>query len=110
MIATYTKLKSGDWGIRIEGGKPESGSSITVSKRDGSSKIESIDKVLWSDGKVSLCSIAKQVQPEAVRAYSGGQRRGGPTGSRGRSGYCRCGEKLERWHDGYSIGLCHDCV
>lgn len=34
MKATYTKLRDGSWGARIEGATPSKGSSIAVTKRD----------------------------------------------------------------------------
>ncbi len=57
MSATYTKLKSGDWGIRVEGSKPSEGSTITVTKKSGESKTETIAKVIWSGNGVHLCAI-----------------------------------------------------
>ena len=64
MSATYTKLKDGSWGIRIDG-TATAGQSITVTKKSGDTKAEKISRVLWSgkdakSGKnVSLCSIAQ---------------------------------------------------
>jgi len=66
MSVTYTKLQSGDWGIKIQGGPlPESGTSVTVVKKSGDKKTERIDKILWSgsDAKtgdaVYLCSVER---------------------------------------------------
>lgn len=56
MKASYTKLKSGAWGVRVEGTVSD-GQSITVTKKDGSSKSETIEKVLWTGNGVSLCAI-----------------------------------------------------
>jgi hypothetical protein len=56
MKATYTKLKSGDWGVRIEGAvKP--GAIVTVTKKSGETKSETISKVLWMGNGISLCAI-----------------------------------------------------
>lgn len=44
----YTKLKSGEWGIRGGGEPPAPGSRVTVTKRDGSENSETVDAVLWS--------------------------------------------------------------
>jgi len=56
--ATYTKLKSGAWGLRIVGNiRVQSGDRVTVSKKDGSRKEETVGAVLWSGDGVMLCSI-----------------------------------------------------
>jgi len=56
MKATYSKLKSGDWGIRVEGVvKP--GATVTVVKKDGSTKSETVSRVLWTGNGISLCAI-----------------------------------------------------
>jgi hypothetical protein len=74
--ATYTQLRDGSWGIRAAG-KLSAGASVTVTKRDGTSKTETISKVLWTgtDSKsgqtVSLCSIARTA---SAFSYSGRRR------------------------------------
>ena len=56
--ATYTKLKSGAWGLRIVGNiRVQSGDRVTVSKKDGSRKEETVGAILWSGDGVMLCSI-----------------------------------------------------
>jgi hypothetical protein len=80
--ATYTKLRSGDWGIRVAG-TVSTGEKITVRKRDGSTKEERIAKVVWSGNGVSLCTIG------AARQSSG---RYGRYSSYGRRGGKRCPE------------------
>jgi hypothetical protein len=64
MSNTYTKLKNGSWGVRAAG-KVNDGASLTVAKKDGSTKIEHVEKVLWT-GKdsrtgetISLCAISQ---------------------------------------------------
>ena len=68
MQATYSKLKNGSWGIRVVGYVPGVGTSVTVRKKDGSEKEETVEAVVWSgtsDGKpIALCSI-KQKTPQA---------------------------------------------
>ena len=59
--ATYTKLKSGAWGVRVSG-TATVGQSITVSKKDGSQKNETVGAILWTgvarDGRqASLVTI-----------------------------------------------------
>ncbi len=73
MTATYTKLKSGDWGIRIacaKGGEStvSAGQRLTVKKKDGSEKAETIDRVLWTGDGIVLAAIKPQ---------SNGSNRGG---------------------------------
>jgi hypothetical protein len=83
--ATYTKLKSGAWGLRIVGSfRVQAGDRVTVSKRDGSKKEETVGAVLWSGDGVVLCSIestgslrrdrpAAPAARPAVRKYRKGQ-------------------------------------
>ena len=58
MNATYTKLRSGEWGIRVTGNAPVAGQFVTVTKRDGTTKKETVTRVLWSGDGVYLCAIA----------------------------------------------------
>lgn len=55
---TYTKLKSGEWGVRIDG-RATPGATVTVTKKSGENKTERIGRVLWTDGKASLCTISQ---------------------------------------------------
>jgi len=54
---TYTKLKDGSWGIRVAGEKPAIGAVLTIQKKDGSTRQETVSRVLWSEGGIVLCSI-----------------------------------------------------
>lgn len=56
--ATYTKLRSGEWGIRVMG-RVAAGDRVTVKKQSGESKVETIGSVVWSGQGVTLCSIAR---------------------------------------------------
>jgi hypothetical protein len=57
MSATYTKLKSGEWGLRIEGtAKP--GETVTVRKKSGEQETRTVGKVVWSGNGISLCTVA----------------------------------------------------
>lgn len=82
MNASYTKLKDESWGIRVEGGTPKPGQSITVRKKSGETKTETVNRVLWSGNGVSLCSIS------ATAGKTG-------TSSKGRTpGVCeKCGDR-----------------
>lgn len=54
--ATYAKLQSGAWGVRIQG-QAKAGQEVTVTKRSGETKRETIAKVVWSGNGISLCAI-----------------------------------------------------
>ena len=75
-MATYTKLKSGDWGIKLAG-KATPGQRINVTKKSGETKAETVGSVVWTDGQTSICTIQRQ-------AHNGG--RGGSDGSEYRGG------------------------
>lgn len=70
---TYTKLKSGFWGIRVVG-KTTAGEEVTVTKRNGEAKVEIVGRVLWSgedkygEGTISLVTIAKKKKHWAKKA------------------------------------------
>jgi hypothetical protein len=53
---TYSKLRDGSWGVRVAG-PAKAGAAVTVTKKSGETKTETIGRVLWTDGKVSLCTI-----------------------------------------------------
>lgn len=65
MPTSYTKLKSGDWGIRSDQAIKE-GQSITVTTKAGQAKTEKVKKVVWTDNKVWIAAIEKR---EASRPY-----------------------------------------
>ena len=60
MANTYTKLKSGAWGVKVSG-ETKAGEKVEVVKRDGSHKFETVASVVWSGNGVSLCSIIPSV-------------------------------------------------
>jgi hypothetical protein len=91
MSASYTQLKDGSWGLRVKSSVLVEGQTIVVSKKDGSSKNETVGKILWT-GKdkftgdnVALTTISK---PVAVKSNGGGFKKG-----RSRSNWsgCSCG-------------------
>jgi hypothetical protein len=100
MTATYTKLKSGDWGVRIEGGTVKQGDTITVTKKSGERKQETIAKVVWTGNGITLAAIG-QSQPSRTHdnrteRESSGQYCGYPCPVTGR----KCCS---------ANGPCHDC-
>jgi hypothetical protein len=56
MDGTYTKLKDGSWGVRVQGAA-SAGAVVTVTKKDGSTKQETVSRVLWQGDGLSLCTI-----------------------------------------------------
>ena len=52
---TFTKLRNGSWGVKGTG--LAAGRIVGVAKRDGSHSNVTIDKVIWTDGKVQIASI-----------------------------------------------------
>jgi hypothetical protein len=56
VMANYTKLKDGSWGIRVMG-PIAAGQEVTVTKANGEQKVEEVKAVVWTDGQVSVCSI-----------------------------------------------------
>ncbi len=62
MAATYTKLKTGNWGVRSTE-EIRVGQVVHVTKKDGSGKDETIDKVVWSGNGVWLAAIRQTANP-----------------------------------------------
>jgi hypothetical protein len=93
-MATWTKLKSGEWGIRVEG-KATAGQSVTVRKRDGSTSTVSVGKVIWTGNGVSLCTVgSERREPVGASRYGSyatiGQRQQARMERTGWTG-CSCG-------------------
>lgn len=87
MSATYTKLKNGEWGIRIEG-SVSVGQFVPVKKKDGTINGETVAAVLWSSGGVSVCSIATSKKSTSKKSAW-------PRKNRVGSGCCaECGENI----------------
>lgn len=60
MAATFTKLRSGDWGIKIarDGGYlPKAGEYVEVESRDGRKSLKAVGRVVWSNDEVAICTI-----------------------------------------------------
>ena len=96
MSVTYTKLRSGDWGVKGPSGTVREGATVTVTKKSGESRQETVGRVVWIGDGVSIASIE-----QAGRRYSGG----GGSGREYCGGVCpvravRCNAKN---------GPCHDC-
>lgn len=55
-MTTYTKLKDGSWGIRSTV-KLTKGGQVSVTKKDGSIKTETVKAILWTGDGITLASI-----------------------------------------------------
>jgi hypothetical protein len=60
MEATYVKLNSGEWGVRVVGEMPDPGTDVTIRKRSGDEVFAKIGHVVWTadDKKTHLCALA----------------------------------------------------
>lgn len=110
MKTTYGRLDDGTWGLRVEGAVPEVGASLTVTKKDGSTKTEVVGAILWqgttrSGNPGALCKIAgERKEPlsvdgrPAIRSRHFSQRGHGPEvrlcaggcGRRVKPGFAEC--------------------
>lgn len=102
--ASFAKLNTGAWGVRIAGAQPSIGDTVLVSKRDGSTKTVRVTKVVWSGNGTHLCAIADDRQQQARPVA---QARRSST-----SGRCRdChGALVNAPHHRAMGGLCGQCA
>lgn len=61
---TFARLRSGEWGIRIEG-KARTGEKAVITKRDGGTSTVRIGEIVWSGEGTTLATIAKAFSPIA---------------------------------------------
>jgi len=54
--ARYVVLKSGSWGLSVQG-KPVIGAPVTVYKKDGTKTTEIVDKIVGSRGEYWYCTM-----------------------------------------------------
>ena len=55
--ASFRKLKSGAWGIRVVGAPPESGQTVSVHTKAGEVQSVTVGGVIWTGNGVALCAI-----------------------------------------------------
>ena len=85
MTATPAKLRSGEWGAKVQGAVKE-GEIVEVRAASGKAWNARITRVVWTDGTVALCATASMDRvPSASKA-----RRGGCS--------CDCGDCKPRCH------------
>ena len=59
-------MKSGDWGIKVEGDHQtlQPGQTVTVTKKSGETKDVIVGAVMYTDEECSLCTIAEEPKAE----------------------------------------------
>lgn len=69
MKATWTKLRSGEWGVRVEARDPVAcmGQKVEVSKKDGSTSSATLAKLVWHKGEIALWAIEPKKKRETRR-------------------------------------------
>lgn len=80
--ASWTPLKSGEWGIRVRGAalRPCAGDRVLVTRRDGSTSIEEIAAVYWNQAGASGCdAVCSVVSSRPAPRSRGRGRRPAPT-------------------------------
>ena len=60
MSITFSKLRSGEWGIRGPASQIRPNATVTVVKRDGSTTDAVVYRVVWTDQTVTLASILQK--------------------------------------------------
>jgi hypothetical protein len=55
--ATWTKLRFGDWGLRIEGENVPAGTTAAVRRRDGTEQIRIVGRTVWSGDGVTVALV-----------------------------------------------------
>ena len=59
MKASFKRMKSGDWGIKVEGDHQtlQPGQTVTVTKKSGETKDVVVEAVMYTDEECALCTI-----------------------------------------------------
>lgn len=67
--ASYTKLRSGEWGVRVPGGI-QAGQLVVVRQRNGKERTECVRYVLWTgpDSRTGATISLATIGPTPVRA------------------------------------------
>jgi hypothetical protein len=59
--ATPAKLSTGAWGARVVG-RADAGDSVTITSQGGKSWEASIERVVWTNGEVTLCATSSSAR------------------------------------------------
>lgn len=97
-MATWTKLRSGEWGVKVQG-SARKGQSITVQKKSGETSTVTVEKVVWSGNGVSICAVARKAKTCCVNGQHYRRERG----------YCYYPCPVRGHICSPENGPCHDC-
>jgi len=97
--ATPTKLRSGEWGAKVQG-TVRQGDTITITTRAGKSWTSSVAKVVWSGDGVAIV---------ATQSRSNGYRSGRNAYGQDANGYCYHACPVSGRKCCPENGPCHDC-
>jgi hypothetical protein len=100
---TYMKLRSGDWGLR--GYNLKEHSTVQVKKKDGTSKTETVGKVVWrGDDGLTFAAIGKGHSPNESGGGGHSYDRRAP---RGKYECEECGEYVTPGTRCWETGMMH---
>ena len=102
--ATPTKLRSGDWGAKVQG-SVQHGDALRITTKAGKSWTATVAKVIWSGDGVAIVATAKNGYTPAVR-----DSRGYVTDRGHYDGYCGYPCPVSGRKCCPSNGPCHDCM
>lgn len=75
--ATWTKLRSGEWGARVIGRQPQRGDVLTVEKRNGETTAVVVQAIVWSGEDrdtgepLAVCAVLSPSRPVRRKASRG---------------------------------------
>lgn len=99
-MATFTKLKNGDWGVRGAVGELRAGRHVTVTRKDKSTSDVLVTKVLWQGDDIAIAAIQSTPKQSNSNTKNGGpKKRCWECG--GLFTYRDCRENEGDWHDSY---------
>lgn len=102
IFASPAKLRDGSWGAKILG-SAQVGQMITIRTQAGKTWSATVSNVIWSGNGITLVSTRSNDSHSPSSSHRPKKKYG--------AGRCsECGEFLKSWMDGYSAGLCHDCI
>jgi|GEM_PF-2243361 len=119
MSASYAKLQDGSWGIRASG-KLVAGQTVTVTKKSGESKPETVAAIVWTgpdrDGGESTLATIKATSKTTSKTGSQPAGYGGgivPRSGRGRAsgaGHAASVPGFSSWCTDRPGCGCYDCA
>lgn len=83
IATTWTKLKTGAWGLRGASSILKDGASVVVSKKSGELQNVTVGKVIWSGNGVALATVASSGSTSTSSRRTSAVRKSSYTGVRG---------------------------